>query len=252
MQRIGLAKHVGQVLVALGRIGGLRCGISGGAEPPDRRAQVVRKQVRDHPKLVHQRRNSIQHLVDPMAEAIEGVAIAGELHAPAEVESRDAVGDRDDPADALADIIGKDHAAHRAEQDRDDQRDQKRPLDGLAKSEAVADGPAVDQPFAVRKPMQLQRCLLRRGLPPEAQQSVAEAVAERVGRPRDCRQIADPLLSRGIEERDRRLRIAERIAVVDRILERRHPAGPMTSARTAPCSMTWPRRAEAASSCVRQ
>lgn len=162
-----------------------------------------------------------------MAEAIEGVAIAGELHAPAEVESRDAVGDRDDPADALADIIGKDHAAHRAEQDRDDQRDQKRPLDGLAKSEAVADGPAVDQPFAVRKPMQLQRCLLRRGLPPEAQQSVAEAVAERVGRPRDCRQIADPLLSRGIEERDRRLQIAERIAVVDRILERRHPAGPI-------------------------
>src|SRR3569623_3039685 len=75
--------------------------------------------------------------------------------------------------------------------------------------------------------MQLKRRLLGRRLSPEPQQAVAESVAEWIGRARDRSEVADPLLSIGIEQSDGRLRIAERTAVLDRVLQGRHAAGPI-------------------------
>ena len=52
--------------------------MSGRAQPADRRAQVVREDVGQQPKLLHQPADPVEHGVDLPAEAVERVAGAGQ------------------------------------------------------------------------------------------------------------------------------------------------------------------------------
>ena len=73
--------------------------------------------------------------------------------------------------------------------------------------------------------MDVERRLLRRRLAAEAQQAVAQPLTKRLLRAGDRCKVAHLLPAGSVEQADRGLRISERRAVLDRVLECRHAPG---------------------------
>ena len=87
-QRVGLADDASEQLLLLGRVVGLGRRMGGGAQPADRRAQIVREAVGKQPQFLHQRADPVEHRVDLAAEPVERVVRARYRHALATGRAR--------------------------------------------------------------------------------------------------------------------------------------------------------------------
>ena len=144
-----------------------------------------------HPHLLHQLGDAIEHLVDLQAEPVERIVGARQRYPPGEVAAGDPAGDRDDVADPLADILGKDESADEAEQERERRSRSAASVRACCEARAPAAMPSADQPFARRQAVD------RRAPPPAGSvdprtsagrfDSLPEAAAPNAGDLRDCR-----------------------------------------------------------------